>query len=457
MEKKFFFFLLSLISLNIINNRNITRIPFKQYLTNIFFENQTHPLASKYMSQIVIELYIGTPPQKFNVSLNLNSFYSFFLNDEIQGIKLDSYYNKSSSETYNCTRAKKYYYKEDFDQAEIFTDTIYLSQPDEKNEFNFSFLLIEGLGYDVPNEFYTPGTIGLRLKNENNYFHIDENRFLYQLKQYNLSRTEVFYFDFDNNNNKNDNGYFVIGEDLFDDTDNFLQIKVGYLYNPTLLSEWSFNFDKVYYGNETIKESFDALIKTENGLIIGPSDYEEIIKEFFTNSTNCFYNHTKMGYATYKYYYCEKDFDENTMKDLRFELNSINFSFVFHGKELFFEENDKKYFKILFLYYSKNYYWYLGRDFLKKYRLRFDTDRKLIYIPLHNNSESKQKDNGIKKELFYEKLIFWIIIGLSIFIIGLIVFIIFCLKKYPRKKRTNEIEVDGDYDYKTQEEKEGIN
>ena len=351
MEKKFFFFLLSLISLNIINNRNITRIPFKQYLTNIFFENQTHPLASKYMSQIVIELYIGTPPQKFNVSLNLNSFYSFFLNDEIQGIKLDSYYNKSSSETYNCTRAKKYYHKEDFYQAEIFTDTLYLSQPDEKNEFNFSFLLIEGLGYDVPNEFYTPGTIGLRLKNENNYFHIDENRFLYQLKQYNLSRTEVFYFDFDNNNNKNDNGYFVIGEDLFDDTDNFLQIKVGYLYNPTLLPEWSFNFDKVYYGNETIKESFDALIKTENGLIIGPSDYEEIIKEFFTNSTNCFYNHTKMGYATYKYYYCEKDFDENTMKDLRFELNSINFSFVFHGKELFFEENDKKYFKILFLYY----------------------------------------------------------------------------------------------------------
>jgi hypothetical protein len=313
------------------------------------------------------------------------------------------------------------------------------------------------LGYGVPNEYYAPGMIGLRLKNENNYLHVDDIRFLYQIRKCGLAKTEVFYFDFDKDKNNDDNGYFVIGEDLFDDEENFLQIKVGYLYMPTLLTEWAFNFDAIYYGDTPIKQSLDALIKTENGLILGPTDYEYIIKQFFKNSTQCYSNHTKMGYATYRYYYCEKDFDENTMEDLKFELSSINYSFILHGSDLFLEENDKKYFKILFLYYSKNYYWYLGRDFLKKYRLRFDTDRKLIYIPLHNNSESKQKDNGIKKELFYEKLIFWIIIGLSIFIIGLIVFIIFCLKKYQRKKRTNEIEVDGDYDYKTQEEKEGIN
>ena len=417
------------------------------------------------MSQIVIELSIGTSPQFLNLSLNLNSFYSLFLSHKIPDIELNKFYNKSLSKTYNCISAKKYYYQQDFDEAEIFSDILYLS-PNEKNGYNFSFLLIDGLGYNVPNEFYAPGIIGLRLKNENDYFQTDQNRFLYQLKKNNLTKTETFYFDFDDKDDNN--GYFIIGEDLFDDADNFLQIKVGYLYNPTLLPEWSFNFDNVYYGNTSIKESFDALIKTENGLILGPSSYEDIIKQFFLNSTKCYFNHTKMGYATYKYYFCEKDFDENIMEDLIFELSSINYSFVFHGKELFTtEENGMKYFKILFLYYVKNYYWYLGRDFLKKYKLRFDPDRKLIYIPIKNiednnseysdNNEQNKNKNGIKEESLYKNPIFWVIICLGIFVIGLIIFIIFCLKKYPRKKRTNEIEDDEDYDYKNQEENEGIN
>ena len=460
MEKFYFIFLLSLIIFNKILCKNITRIPFKYYPTNTYFPNQTHPLTFKYMSQIVIELPIGTPPKIFNLSLNLNSFYSLFLSHQIPGIDLNSFYNKSSSSTYNCTQNKKYYYREDFDEAEIFNDAIYLEEEEEEKQLIFNFLLIDGLGYGVPNEFYASGIIGLRLKNENNYFQVDQNRFLYQLRKYNLSKTEVFYFDFDKNKNNDDNGYFVIGEDLFDDEDNFLQIKVGYLYMPTLLAEWSFNFDSIYYGNIEIKDSLDALIKTENGLILGPTDYENIIKNFFINSTKCYSNHTKMGYATYRYYYCEKDFEENTMEDLIFELKSINYSFIFHGSDLFLEENGVKYFKILFLHYSKNYYWYLGRDFLKKFRLRFDTERKLIYIPLNKDNEitdNKISDESKSEILFYETKIFWIIVGLSILLIGLIIFITFCLKKYPRKKRINEMEDDGDYDYKSPEDKEGIN
>ena len=162
-----------------------------------------------------------------------------------------------------------------------------------------------------------------------------------------------------------------------------------------------------------------------------------------------------MGYATYRYYYCNKDFDENTMEDLIFELKSINYSFVFHGNDLFLEENGVKYFKIIFLHYSKNYYWYLGRDFLKKYRLRFDTDRKLIYIPLNNKKEENKEK--MKEISFYKKYFFWIIICLSICTFVLIIYIIFCLRKYPRKKRMNEIDDDEDFYYKNTEEKEGIN
>ena len=460
MEKFIFHFLLSLIFFNQIINSNILKIPFKYYPTNIFFPNQTHPLASKYMSQIVIELQIGTPPEKFNLSLNLNSFHSLFLGQKLPGIELNKYYNKSLSSTFNCTKDKKYYYKEDFDEAEVFNDIIYFPEKEKNFNFNFNFLLIYGLGYDIPNEFYTPGMIGLRLKNENNLLHEDKNRFLYQLRKYHLVQTEVFYFDFNNNKNNDDNGYFVIGENLFYDDENFLKIKCGYLYMPTLLTEWAFNFDKVSYGKTEIKKSLDALIKTENGLTVGPTDYEEIIKEFFINSTKCYSNKTKMGYATFRYYYCEKDFNENTMDDLIFELKTINYSFVFHGNDLFFEENNIKYFKILFLFFSKNYYWYLGRDFLKKYKLRFDTDRKLIYIPLKNDNneiDDINKEIKIKEKKFFENEIFFIMLGLIILTIGLVIFIVFYLKKYPRKKRMNEIEDDGDYDYKIKEGEERIN
>ena len=54
------------------------------------------------------------------------------------------------------------------------------------------------------------------------------------------------------------------------------------------------------------------------------------------------------------------------MEDLIFKLIYINYSFIFHGKELFTEEIGIKNFKILFLYYIKNYCCYSGRDFLKK-------------------------------------------------------------------------------------------
>ena len=465
MEKIFFIFLISILIIKTIISKTIAKIPFKFYPTNIFFPNQTHPLTKRYMSQIVIEIPIGTPPQTLNLSLNLNSFHSLLLNNNLPNIELSSIYNKSASETYNCTDSKKYYLYEDFGEAEIFNDEIYLSNNNKGKIFNF--ILVYGLGFNVPNEFYAPGMIGLRLKNENNYFHKDENRFLYQLRKYELIDTEVFYFNFDANNIENnllnDDGILVIGEDLFDDDENFLKIKTGYLYMPTLKTEWSFNFDSVYYGNNEIKESKDALIKTENGLILGPTEYENIIKQFFINSTKCYSNTTKMGYATYRYYYCNKDFDENTIEDLKFVLTSINFSFIFTGKDLFFEENEIKYFNIIFLR-QNNIYWYLGRTFLHKYRLRFDTDRKLIYIPLknelNNDINSDSSDADIKEEdniSFYQKDIFWIILALSIFAIGLVIFIFVCLKKYPRKKRTNEIEDDGDYDYKNTDDNIGIN
>ena len=397
------------------------------------------------MSQIVIELMIGNPPKKLNCSLNLISFHSLFLSHKISGIELNNFYNKTQSSTYNNIEEKNIYFGEDFDRAEIFSDNIQIYSNDNNKilDNKFIFLLIDDIAYNVPNEFYAPGLIGLRLNSETDKLKINEHRFIYQIKKYGLADTETFFFDF----NKNDeNGYFVLGEDLFNN-ENYLHINAGSMKMSTFMTlEWSFNFDNVYYGNQEIKFVTNALIKTENGLIVGPTRYEYIINEYFKNETKCYLNNTKMGYATFKYYYCEEDFDENKMEDLIFVLKSIKFNFTLTGKDLFYTENGKKYFKVLFLYSYDQQYWYIGREFLKKYKLRFDTDRKLIYIPLKDEIIDKNiSENSIS---IFKQAYFWIILGLSLFIICLILFIVIYLKKYPRKKRANELDDDFEYNKK---------
>ena len=441
---------------NIISNIfSIIKIPFKYYSTSQLFPNQSDPVTDIYMSRLLIEISIGNPPQKINCSLNLNSFYSLFLSHEMPNIELSSFYNKTLSSTYNIIQEKKYYWNEDFDQAEIFSDKIQIfSSYDNKNIINdkrFTFLLIDGLGYNIPNEFYSSGLIGLRLKKENDMNQINENRFIYQIKKQGLINDETFYFEFNKNDN---NGFFILGEELFNN-DNYLKINVGNLYMPNLGPEWSFNFDQIYYGNNEIKETTDALIKTENGLIIGPTTFEIIINEFFKSEKKCESIYKKMGYATFKYYYCNEDFDENTMEDLVFEMKAINYNFTFHGKDLFYTYNKTKYYKILFFNsYRQQPYWYLGTDFLKKYKLRFDTDRKLLYIPLNNDVDSKDNnDNNDNNGVFsiFKKLSTWIIIGFGLIIICLIIVIIIILAKYPRKKRANELS-DDNFDYSVEDQ-----
>ena len=157
----------------------------------------------------------------------------------------------------------------------------------------------------------------------------------------------------------------------------------------------------------------------------------------------------------HKYYYCNEDFDENTMEDLVFEMKAINYNFTFHGKDLFYTYNKTKYYKILFFNsYRQQPYWYLGTDFLKKYKLRFDTDRKLLYIPLNNDVDSKDNnDNNDNNGVFsiFKKLSTWIIIGFGLIIICLIIVIIIILAKYPRKKRANELS-DDNFDYSVEDQ-----
>lgn len=431
MSKKEIIIIMNIV-FKIIFNEKIFKVPFKFYSTSSFFTNQSHPVTNKFMSEIIIPIAIGNPPQKFNASLKLNSYHTVILSEDLPGIQLNNHFNKSLSSSYICIKNNSIYYDEDFQMAETFSDNLQIFSNNTLFFQNrFYLLLVRGLGYNVPNEFYTSGTIGLRLRSFASNQEDRKKRFTYQIKENGLSENEIFTFEFDTNS---DNGNFIIGKNAFNNSD-FLTINTGIMPMKYRGQEWSFNFDFVFYGNEEI-DSKDTLLKNEFGLFVGPTNYENKISEkFFKNNSKCYRNHTKMGYATFKYYYCDEDFDVNQIDDLVFVLNQINYNFTLSGKDLFYEENKKKYFKIVFLFYN-NAYWFFGREFLKKYQLYFDMERKLIYIPL-NKKEKKNK--------FYSIFHIWITVSLGIFVIALILYIFRYLKKYPRKKRANELEDDFDY------------
>ena len=417
--------LIILLTINTIYSEKIFKIPFKIGSTVSLFSNQSNPIANKFMTQVVIELSIGNPEQKFNCALNLNSYHSLFLSHKIGNIELLSFYNKSLSSSYSCNENLTDYPNEDFSKAESFSDIVKIYSPENKPIFDgkLNFLLIDDLAEDEENDFYAPAEIGLKIESYNNNEYPEDERFIYQIKKKGYIRNCIFTFEFENNDG-NDNGNFILGKDVYYNN-NYLKINMK-------SKEWVLNFDKVLYGNNEVESPSQAIIETETGLIVGTIDYEDFIKEFFSKQTNCYIQKAKMGYKMYNYFYCDEDFNEAIMENLTFyfDINRKEINFTFTGKELFFLENGKKYFKIIFFTFP-NYFWYFGREFLKKYQLYFDTERKMIYVKYNNDFSFISYFNDVD---------FWTTISIIVAILSVIVFIIFYPKKNKRKKRKNELE-----------------
>jgi len=427
------------IIINIIISDKLLKIPFKLYDTSHFFVEKPDIILNKYMSLLVIEVSIGTPYQKFNISLDINdNFYSCFLASNLPNINFSSLYNKSISSTYKLEKTNIFIPIEIFGKAEVFSDNVNFLNNGKNIEKNLKFLLIDNLVKNI----YTPGFIGLALKNDNRQ--LDENSFLYQLKKIGMIKNEIFYFNFENENF----GEFIMGEDLFNN-ENFLKIKVGYISQISSKLLWSFNFDEIYYGNSINLGKGDGVFGLNYGLTIGPNNYEQVIKSTFAKEKDCYFNYTKIGNLEFKYYYCEKYINiEDQIQNLTFVLKSSDFNFSFTGHDLFFEENNKKFCKIIFLFDTNEQYWYLGHNFLQKYKIRFDHERKLLYIPLREYQENNN-DNKIDEESnilnSIKKWQFWLCIFLFFVIIGLIIFIIIYIKNYPKKKKVYELNDTDDY------------
>ena len=134
----------------------------------------------------------------------------------------------------------------------------------------------------------------------------------------------------------------------------------------------------------------------------------------------------------------------NNFPKIQFLKKEIELNISFSGDELFFKKGNKYYFKIISTYETQRQEIKLGRIFLKKCNVIFNSDSKTItFFKLNNNKSAnpsieKPKSNGLLLILSY------IFIGVLFLFVGLYFGRKLCIIR--RKKKANEL-VDSDYEY----------
>jgi hypothetical protein len=385
----------------------------------------------------------------------------------------------------------------------LYKDNIYLSSYNSYSDFNNNknnklynitktnkivFLKIipkQGTSYFFNEMFKEYGIIGLKF-NSNQNFNAPE--FIISLKEIKEIQTYTFSLLFENklkngfidNNNK---GYFIVGEELTDSAEEKEEIK--YVQCETIGGElsWDLKFDSIHTRkkdeNQKTPTEYNEKIKTVEIIanypyIIGTSEYFKYLNEtFFNTAINnnfCFVSQFKKhGLFLYDYYsfVCDgksKDFMNflnNNFPELIFELKELEMNFTLTKKDLFtynsFNDSDENLYFLVINCMEKTYdNWYLGIPFLKKYRLSFNYDTKMIGFYKNDGIEKEERNNGDKGYNFFESIFFKIIL---IIILILIIFILGMLfqKHFQKSRKKKANELDDNYEYESYKETKNNN
>ena len=335
---------------------------------------------------------------------------------------------------------------------EIKIENFEIVQTSRENTTRNYFLEITNINPEYKNDYnihnITFSILGLELFPRYRYEVLDN--FIVQLKKKKYIYNYFWYIKYDLNNDKE--GYLSIGElpKCFNDINYYKEIKV---LPYKMFLKWDFKFNEIYFikdGNKIFlidgkindsSNSVNANIELNQGLIIGPIDYYDIIKEYYfnyyLNNSICFENETNIkDYFHVKFFYCdEKKFLDKDIKNfptLFFYSSELNYTFELNYKDLFKSYDNYIYFLVVFDKYEK--IWNFGKIFIKKYEFYFNHDTKMIGFCSYWNKKKKNSNN------LY-------IIVLIVFVIFICIFIIF-LKKicfFKRHVRNNEIEFEISY------------
>jgi hypothetical protein len=408
---------------------SIIELPFYR----VFPETSKDPIENYTYNNLYIDLEIGTPPQKIPFKFSTNSFGTYVASDLISG-NFEKF-TDSLSRTFNLLSDETIsFHIQPVNDGHIGTDII------KVNDYVFKdikFIIADRMNHPIS------GAIGLKAQDTHDE-KVHQCNFIKNLKEKDLINSYAFTVYYNNENS----GNIIIGD-------------LPHVFNKTFYSiddfnygsaekrsgndiEWDIKFYNIYYGNVYTDINLIGELDMEFGLLLAPEPFKiHIENNFFKKyliSRICVLKPGSYYYDSFKYYVCKKpdptekyteQFNISQFENITFVKREWKINVTFTKEELFFEDENYYYFKIVIQ--EKAYRWILGNLFSNKVNITYDQDRKIIGTYL------KAEERSIIKKIQNNKLIY-IFICIAIFIIIILSYYLFkILTQFVRKKRKYEI------------------
>ena len=453
---------------NTINSPNIAVIPFKTFYPPIN-QNGNKPFGAKdyynsiHYSSSYLEIETGKNDnnQKLNLFFILDDYSidlddNYFKEEKIQNLICNYSSNFSDSyeidKTKNIHVANKAYSVYSREYFKIFSDINLVKH--NKIKFNFFHSIDK-----IKNISYTCGKAGLLYASKELFGSYSEINLINQIHN-NLSNVDVSWtFKFNLNNDKYE-GLFIMGIESLEKKENkniLIPIYTKLTGHGNIL-EWKFTIDELFIGNQ-IYEINDEEIKIDSNIegFEVPKLFSEKLNEIFFNK---YYSQkiceNEIVTKSHKVISCYSDkFTENDLKnfpEINFYKFKIGYNFTFTWNDLFYKRDKKYFFKMINNIENKDIDFKVGRIFLKKYQVIFNSDAKSMSFYKNNNHKNILYENKyINNKNIFLSVLSYIFIGILFLGLG-----IFFGRKYcfiNKKRYANELE-DDNYVYKSK--KDGI-
>ena len=442
MEKNIIFIFLILNILQLIYTKKII-IPFKtSHNTGINF------IESLLYNQIYVQLEIGDNKQ--NVYLGISTEESLFAIESVDINEFNYDCDKSTSCKKNSGTFIDYSFSQKYIQGDILNETFYFYDNfDSKKEdikayknIMFGYITKLGRGFDAfengyidDNKNLISGKIGLQItKDYNDYQHVS---IIKSLKNLDLIDQLVWSINYTNN----EEGYLIIGETPSQYNDNYPEDnrrKTVCTTSPSRGFSWTLSFNDIKVGNNKLNSFRSADYSPQYGLIIGTSEYLNLIKPYFESLEKCELIQITFKQIKYSYYVCDINIDINNFEPIKFMHTDLENDFILDKDDLFMDYNGKKYFLVLFQKESSSQKWSLGKPFVKKYQLIFDHGSRSIYFyEYFVNNKKKEEEESESNTGTIILICVSIFLGIGAITLGIILGKILVAEK--KKKKANEL------------------
>ena len=435
------FFSILLIYFTTIYSLKYITIPFQVKKFN--YEEDKKGLLQNYLyKDIIVNLSLGTPKQNIPLLAGMGEYSTYIVSNKAEDLLGGKFDKELSTTYYTSEEINEVYSYQTFSEAYPSKDTIYIENPEIKVK-NYEFFLVTKIGKNICYLPYCevltePGVLGFKMAESKTYYEkVNNTNLILQLKNKEIIDNYDFNFFFESP----EKGYIIIGQKPheYDNShykqENFRFTKVA--IDNEKEKDWSFLFNKIYFGDEEMATDKTMLLRVEYGLINGNRKWQEILeKNFFEeliNENQCFKGKGYNDGHSYFHYYCNKYTNISSFQQFDFIIDDLGINITLTKDDLFIEDGDKLLFLIIFGHPQP----ILGYPVFKKYQFIFNQDTNTIGlyntingipsapIPSSRSGKDKEKKPGSYKLIIF--LLFIVIIMLSLYV--------FRSRLFDKKKR----------------------